>query len=322
MSRLLEVRDLATVFHMETGDIPVVRGISLEMDRGDSVAIVGESGCGKSVSALSLMRLLPPPGEVVDGRVLFDGRDLLGLSESAMRDVRGRDIAMVFQDPMTSLNPVLTIGTQLTEALRWHRQVPATEAREQAAESLELVGIPDPAGRLGDYPHQFSGGQRQRIMIAMAVVCRPALLIADEPTTALDVTIQAQIVELIAGLQQKLGMAVIWITHDLALIRGIVDEVAVMYAGSIVERGPVSDVFSSPRHPYTAGLLDSMPRFDGPRAEKLASINGSPPDMAKLGAGCAFVSRCSRRIARCEEENPSLDQGDPHRAACWRVDRS
>jgi oligopeptide/dipeptide ABC transporter ATP-binding protein len=323
VTALLDVRELSTVFRLQAGTVRAVNGVSFSINKGRSLAIVGESGCGKSASVLSVMRLVPPPGEVVGGQVLFNGVDLLALPEKDLRAIRGRDIAMIFQDPMTSLNPVLAIGEQLSETLRWHRRMPMAAAREQVIETLALVGIADPAGRLADYPHQFSGGQRQRIMIAMAIVCGPALLIADEPTTALDVTIQAQIVELIAELQSKLGMAVVWITHDLALAGRIVDEVAVMYAGRIVEYGAVDDIFSSPRHPYTAGLLASMPRFDRPGELRLASIDGSPPDLGNLPAGCAFAPRCPRQVERCVAEIPVLEQmGDRRRAACWRMDRS
>jgi len=320
MSALLEVRELSTVFHLRSGNVRAVDRVSYVVEEGRSLAIVGESGCGKSVGALSVMGLVPPPGKVVGGQVLFEGRNLLDLSHREVQAIRGRDIAMIFQDPMTSLNPVLTIGRQLMEALRWHEQVSGAQARRRVVDALGLVGIPDAEGRLADYPHQFSGGQRQRIMIAMAIVCRPALLIADEPTTALDVTIQAQIVELIASLQETLGMAVIWITHDLALAGSIVDEVAVMYAGAIVEYGPVRDIFSNPRHPYTIGLLGSMSRFDEPRERRLASIEGSPPDLARLPSGCAFAPRCARRVSRCTAEVPPLDRvGNRHRAACWRA---
>jgi oligopeptide/dipeptide ABC transporter ATP-binding protein len=323
VTALLDVRELSTVFRLQAGTVRAVNGVSFSINKGRSLAIVGESGCGKSASVLSVMRLVPPPGEVVGGQVLFNGVDLLALPEKDLRAIRGRDIAMIFQDPMTSLNPVLAIGEQLSETLRWHRRMPMAAAREQVIETLALVGIADPAGRLADYPHQFSGGQRQRIMIAMAIVCGPALLIADEPTTALDVTIQAQIVELIAELQSKLGMAVVWITHDLALAGRIVDEVAVMYAGRIVEYGAVDDIFSSPRHPYTAGLLASMPRFDRPGELRLASIDGSPPDLGNLPAGCAFAPRCPRQVERCVAEIPVLEQmGDRRRVACWRMDRS
>jgi len=321
MTALLEVRDLMTVFHLRAGKVRAVNGASFSVDQGRSLAIVGESGCGKSVSALSVMRLVPAPGEILGGQVLFNGVNLLDLPEKDLRAIRGRDIAMIFQDPMTSLNPVLTIGEQLSEALRWHRRMSEAEARERVIETLTLVGLADAAGRIADYPHQFSGGQRQRIMIAMAIVCRPALLIADEPTTALDVTIQAQIVELITELQAKLGMAVVWITHDLALAGSLVDEVAVMYAGSIVEHGTVDDIFSRPRHPYTTGLLASMPRFERRRERRLASIEGTPPDLAKLPAGCAFAPRCEKAVQRCLAEAPTLDHaGERHRVACWQAD--
>ena len=322
MTTLLEVRELSTVFRLRAGTVRAVNGVSFSIDKGRSLAIVGESGCGKSASALSVMRLVPSPGEIIGGQVLFDGLDLLGLPERDLRAIRGRDIAMIFQDPMTSLNPVLTVGDQLSEALRWHRRMPAAAARDQVIKTLTLVGIADAAGRLADYPHQFSGGQRQRIMIAMAIVCRPALLIADEPTTALDVTIQAQIVELIAELQSKLGMAVVWITHDLALAGSIVDDVAVMYAGRIVEYGTVDDIFSRPRHPYTVGLLASMPRFDQAGEQRLASIEGAPPDLGNLPAGCAFAPRCTRQVARCLLESPALERtNNRRRVACWQAER-
>jgi len=320
-SALLEVSGLTTRFVTQDGTVHAVNNVSFDVRRGECLGVVGESGSGKSVTMLSLLKLIPmPPGEIASGSARYDGHDLLAMSGEAIRQVRGGKIGFIFQDPMTSLNPVLSIGKQLMEALRWHQQIPVAEAHHKVVDTLGLVGIPDAAGRLADYPHQFSGGQRQRIMIAMAIVCRPALLIADEPTTALDVTIQAQIVELIADLQKTLGMAVIWITHDLALAGGIVDEVAVMYAGAIVEYGSVRDIFSGPRHPYTIGLLGSMSRFDKPRERRLASIEGSPPDLARLPAGCAFAPRCARRIGRCTAEAPPLDAaGDAHRTACWRA---
>jgi len=321
MSALLEVRNLSAVFPTRAGDVAAVRDLSYQLGAGASLAIVGESGSGKSVSALSLLGLVPAPGKVVGGEVFFEGRDLLGMSEKQWRKIRGRDIAMVFQDPMTSLNPVLTIGYQLMEALRWHRGAGNREARRQVTETLALVGIPDAERRLDDFPHQFSGGQRQRIMLAMAIACRPSLLIADEPTTALDVTIQAQIVELIAELRHRLDMAVLWITHDLALIASVVDEVAVMYAGTIVEHGPVAAIFGKPRHPYTIGLLRSMPRFDAAREHRLTAIEGMPPDLARLPRGCAFAPRCSRVVERCRAARPALDApGQSHRVACWRAD--
>lgn len=320
MTSLLEVAGLATVFHTGKGDVHAVRGISYRLNPGESLAIVGESGSGKSVSALSLLGLVPAPGEITEGRIVFRNRDLRALPEKELQKVRGCDIGMVFQDPMTSLNPVLTIGYQLMEALRWHLDMSETDARARVVETLEIVGIPNAADRLADYPHQFSGGQRQRIMIAMAIVCRPALLIADEPTTALDVTIQAQIVELVKQLQNKLGMAVIWITHDLALVAGIADQVAVMYAGSFVEYGPVDAIFTEPAHPYTKGLLRSMPRFDQPDQERLDSIEGSPPNPGRVAPGCPFTPRCQVAIDQCHTERPALKAGtDKHGVACWRV---
>jgi oligopeptide/dipeptide ABC transporter ATP-binding protein len=320
MSMLLEVRHLSTVFHTRSGDITAVNDVSYDLEAGRSLAIVGESGSGKTVSALSLIGLVPSPGKIVGGQIKYNGEDLTGMSENRWRQFRGRDIAMIFQDPMTAMNPVLTIGTQLTEALVWNEGKTLEQATARVVETMEMVGIPDAARRLADYPHQFSGGQRQRIMIAMAIVCRPSLLIADEPTTALDVTIQAQIVALIEELRERLDMAVIWITHDLGLIAGIVDSVAVMYAGSIVEFGPVRDVFGNSRHPYTRGLMASIPRFDAERQARLESIEGTPPDLATRSNGCAFAPRCGHRVAKCQREAPVLDENTlRHRVACWEA---
>lgn len=319
---LLDVTDLVTQIPLEGGGaVNAVRGLSFSMGRGESLALVGESGSGKSMTVLSLMGLLPRPGRVTGGRAMFEGRDLLALPPDDLRQVRGRKIGIVFQDPSTSLNPVLTIGQQVTEGLRAHFKMTAAERRARAAELLELVGIPEATSRLDRYPHEFSGGQRQRILIAMAVSCSPSLLIADEPTTALDATIQAQIVELLKDLQKRLGMAILWITHDLALVAGLVDRVAVMYAGRIVEQAAVRDLFSNPRHPYTAGLLKAMPRPDA-RHEggvPLVPIPGSPPDLSRGIPGCAFAPRCPRVIDRCRTERPSLESGGPgHEAACFR----
>ena len=295
----LEVRNLVTRFDTRRGVVRAVNGISYSVGAGESVAIVGESGSGKTVAALSIMGLVPdPPGRVESGQVLLNGRDILPLSEREWQDVRGREIALIFQDPMTSLNPVLTVGRQLTEGVRRHLGLGKREARRRAGEILALVGIPDAQDRLSDYPHQFSGGQRQRIVIAMALSCRPAVLIADEPTTALDVTIQAQIVELVKDLQRQLGMAIVWITHDLALVAGMVDRVAVMYAGYIVEEAAVTDLYRAPRHPYTIGLLASMPTLDGP-AVRLSSIEGTPPDLTQEFDACPFASRCPYAVERC-----------------------
>jgi oligopeptide transport system ATP-binding protein len=321
MKPLLDVRNLSVTFHTRGGDVHAVEDVSYTLDPGESLAIVGESGSGKSVSALSLIGLVPPPGKVENGQLFFKERDLLELSDKGFQQLRGREIAMVFQDPMTSLNPVLTIGQQLSEALIWHQAVSKSDAIDRAVETLKLVGIPNAAERLLDYPHQFSGGQRQRIMIAMAIICGPSLLIADEPTTALDVTIQAQIVDLVKELQNKLGMAVIWITHDLALVAGIVDRVAVMYAGSIVENGTVGQIFSAARHPYTKGLLQSMPNFDAVVRRRLNSIKGSPPDLRQLVDGCPFAPRCSLVVDQCRAERPALESaGARSRVACWQAD--
>jgi oligopeptide transport system ATP-binding protein len=316
----MEVKNLSTRFHTEDGIVHAVNGISYALHEGETLGVVGESGCGKSVHALSIMGLIPqPPGEIPTGEVIFRGRDLLKLSKNQQRLVRGAEIAMVFQDPMTSLNPVLTIGRQITEALKLHLGMDNEQARARAAELLTMVGIPSARERLDDYPHQFSGGMRQRVMIAMGISCNPQLLIADEPTTALDVTIQAQILDLVRRLRDKIGMAMIWISHDLGVVAGLADTVQVMYAGYIVERGPVKDVYADPRHPYTIGLLGSLPRLDQ-KNDRLYSIEGAPPDMRYLPKGCPFAARCPYRIAKCDE-NPSLlpvAGGSPeHISACW-----
>ena len=321
MDNLLEIKNLTTCFHTEEGVIQAVNGISYSMKEGETLGVVGESGCGKSVHALSILRLIPiPPGKIEKGEVWFKGRDLLKLDESDMRLLRGSEIAMVFQDPMTSLNPVFTIGDQITEALKLHKGLDNIEAQERAAELLDMVGIPDASDRLEDYPHQFSGGMRQRAMLAMALSCDPRLLIADEPTTALDVTIQAQIVHLVKSLQDLLGMAVMWITHDLGLVAELAQTINVMYAGSIVERGDVLDIYKRPRHPYTIGLLGSLPRLDEPPGTKLVSIPGQPPDLIELSPGCPFAERCGYKVDQCMEHMPELSPTDDmsHVVACWR----
>lgn len=322
MSQLMEIKNLTTRFYTDEGVVCAVNGISYDMKAGSTLGVVGESGCGKSVHALSIMRLIPsPPGKIEEGEILFDGdRDLLKISSSDMRHVRGAEIAMVFQDPMTSLNPVYTVGDQIIEALRLHQGMTEAEARERARELLEMVGIPAAAQRLDDYPHQFSGGMRQRAMIAMALSCDPKLLIADEPTTALDVTIQAQIVDLVRRLQEQLGMAVMWITHDLGVVAELAQTINVMYAGYIIERGPVRSIYKKTRHPYTLGLLGSLPRLDEAPGTKLVSIPGLPPDLIALPKGCPFVARCPYRIEKCVDEMPPLDRTDNegHTVACWR----
>ena len=320
MAHLLEVRDLVTRFYSDGATIHAVNGISYTLNEGESLAIVGESGSGKSVGVLSVMGLIHyPPGRVEGGEVLFKGRDLLKLSSSEMRTVRGKEIAMIFQDPMTSLNPVLPIGMQIMEPLRAHMDLDKAAARARAAELLSLVGLANAADRLKDFPFQFSGGQRQRIMIAMALACNPSLLIADEPTTALDVTIQAQIVELIKELQQKLGMAIIWISHNLALVAGMVDNVIVMYSGFIVEQAPVDDLYERPSHPYTMGLLHAIPTLEQRNQERLASIEGMPPDLRTAPSACPFAPRCPYVIEKCLQAIPPLlPVGPRHTSACWR----
>ncbi|HSE91767.1 MAG TPA: ABC transporter ATP-binding protein [Methylomirabilota bacterium] len=324
MAPLLEVRSLSTQFVTRAGTVRAVDDVSWDVGEGETVALVGESGCGKSVSALSIMRLIQgPAGRIAGGQVLFKGRDLLTLSEEEMRKVRGREIAMVFQEPMTSLNPVLTIGRQLTEGLEIHLGLSPTDARSRAVDLLAMVGIPDPQRRLPQYPHQFSGGMRQRMMIAMALACEPALVLADEPTTALDVTIQAQILELMKDLSRRLGVAMLIITHNLGVVARYADRVNVMYAGKIIERGTAREIYAHPRHPYTLGLLRSVPRLDEPRRERLAPIDGQPPDLARLPPGCAFAPRCAFRVDRCLAEVPALRAvpRDGHVVACWEAER-
>ena len=315
---LLEIRDLETKFYTVDGIVNAVNGISYAVDSGECLAIVGESGSGKSVGALSILRLIPsPPGRIVGGQILFKGTDLLTLSDDELRRIRGRAISIIFQDPMTSLNPVMRVGRQITEALTFHLGLSQREARERAVELLATVGI-EPARRLDDYPHQFSGGMRQRVMIALALSCSPELIIADEPTTALDVTIQAQIVELIKRLQTELKTAVIWISHDLGVVARLAQRVAVMYAGNIVETAPVDELYARPAHPYTRGLLNSLPRLDAGAKTKLEAIGGMPPSLIGQPGGCPFMPRCSRATARCRLENPPLAEIAPGRAvACW-----
>ena len=324
MSILLEVNDLSTRFFTPAGVVKAVNGVSFDLREGESLALVGESGCGKSITALSIMRLIPsPPGRIVSGSVRFMGQDLLAHDEETMRSIRGNQIGMVFQEPMTSLNPVLTIGRQLSESVRVHLGWDAAAASARAVELLSLVGIPDAKRRLSAYPHEFSGGMRQRVMIAMALGCNPKLLIADEPTTALDVTIQAQILELIRQVQRDLGVAVILITHNLGVVARYVDRINVMYAGSIVERGELAEIFAAPKHPYTEGLLASVPRLDKPKGARLVPIEGMPPDLSALPAGCAFHDRCGYVRERCLADAPTLlplpDAPSPHSVACWAV---
>ena len=317
---VLEVRDLRTYFHTEEGVARAVDGVSFAVGRGQTLGLVGESGCGKSVSAFSIMRLVPdPPGRIEAGQILLKGRDLLALDEEEMRRVRGDDLAMIFQEPMTSLNPVLTCGFQIAEAIVLHQQVSKQEAHARAVEMLKLVGIPAPDQRSGEYPHQLSGGMRQRVMIAMALSCNPDVLIADEPTTALDVTIQAQILALLESLQKSLQMAIVMITHDFGVIAETADQVAVMYAGQIVEHAATQALFARPRHPYTHGLLRSIPRLDDAQ-ERLDIIPGVVPDARAFPAGCRFAPRCPLADARCRAETPRLEEVETgHWASCWKA---
>jgi oligopeptide transport system ATP-binding protein len=321
MTPLLEVKDLEVTFDTKDGIVHAVNGISYTVNDGDTLGIVGESGCGKSVSCLALLRLLPtPPAKIMHGQALFEGTDLLSVPLDQMHTFRGSQIAMVFQDPMTSLNPVMTIGEQISEAVQVNLKLSGKASRERTIEVLTHVGIPHAAERLGDYPHQFSGGMRQRVMIAMAISCRPKLLIADEPTTALDVTIQAQIVDLVKQLQQELNMAVIWITHDLGVIARLTKRVNVMYAGYIVESGPIKRIFANPQHPYTIGLLGSVPHVELDTNQDLQFIEGAPPDMVRLPQGCTFAPRCIYRADQCLRARPDLVEREPqHTAACLRL---
>jgi oligopeptide transport system ATP-binding protein len=319
MARLLDVKNLRTQFFTQDGVVNAVNGISYFLNEGETLGIVGESGCGKSVSVMSLIKLIPtPPGKIVGGEVVFEGDDLLKMDNDEIRSVRGNKISMIFQDPMTSLNPVLTINRQVSEALELHLGMDRRQARQRTIELLEMVGIPSAADRVDDYPHQFSGGMRQRVMIAMGLSCNPQLLIADEPTTALDVTIQAQIVDLVKKLRDEIGMAIIWITHDLGVAAGLADRMIVMYAGFIVEEAHVKELYGNPRHPYTVALLKSLPRLDENRPVHLESIEGLPPDLIALPDGCPFYARCRYRLDKCVTENPALEPvGVDHRIACW-----
>ena len=316
---MLEVQDLVTRFDTANGTVQAVNGISFSLEEGEIIGVVGESGCGKSVSMRSIMRILPePPARIERGRIMFQGTDLLSLSQEEMRRKRGKDLAMIFQDPMTSLNPVLKVGLQITESLTEHLDMSRSDARDKARELLEWVGIPEAERRLDEYPHQFSGGMRQRAMIAMALACGPSLLIADEPTTALDVTIQLQITSLVRRLQAETGMGVIWITHDLGVVARLVSRVLVMYAGHIVESATVKELYGRPAHPYTRGLLGSLPRLDQGGDSSLTSIPGQPPDQLALPKGCPFAERCLYRTDRCLHEMPTLTEIESgHHTACW-----
>jgi oligopeptide/dipeptide ABC transporter ATP-binding protein len=319
MEDLLAVEGLETHFRTREGVVHAVNGVSFHLKEGETLGVVGESGCGKSVTVMSMLGLVPtPPGEVVAGTALYNGQDLLKMSNEELRRVRGSHISIIFQDPMTSFNPVLTIGRQIAEPLETHMGMTKKDAYDRGAEVLELVGIPNARQRLNDYPHQFSGGMRQRAMIAMALTCDPTILIADEPTTALDVTIQAQIIDLVNRLQDQLGMAIIWITHDLGVVAGIAQRVNVMYGGYIVEQATVDELYDNPQHPYTMGLLGSLPRLDIEKHQKLASIEGLPPVLYEKPTCCPFAPRCAYRTDICLQENPSLHfVGLDHFAACW-----
>ena len=316
---LLDIKGLETQFKTPDGIVHAVNGVSFGLKEGETLGVVGESGCGKSVTMLSVLGLIAsPPGKVVAGEAIYFGQDLLKMSKEEIRHVRGAQIAMIFQDPMTSLNPVLTVGYQLAEPLMLHVGMTKDQARERSAELLGMVGIPNPKDRLNDYPHQFSGGMRQRVMIAMALSCSPQILIADEPTTALDVTIQAQIIELVKRLRDELGMAIIWITHDLGIVAGLAKRVLVMYGGLIIEDASVKNIFANPQHPYTLGLIGSLPRVDAKEHHRLDSIEGLPPVLYEKPESCPFAPRCKWAVDRCWKENPSLEVVElEHRVACW-----
>ena len=318
--KLLSVRDLKTSFFTHVGEVKAVRGISFDVNEGEVLGIVGESGSGKSVTSLSIMGLLQYPGRVVDGEILLNGEDILTYSKDQMRKVRGKEIAMIFQDPMTSLNPVYTIGNQVMEMILEHEKMTKREARARAIEMLKLVGIPAAEKRIDSYPHEFSGGMRQRVMIALALSCNPKLLIADEPTTALDVTIQAQILSLIKKLNKQFGMTTMLITHDLGVVATVCDKVAVMYGGLIMEYGTVDEIFYHPRHPYTMGLLGSIPHVDGGEKRRLIPIDGTPPDLINPPKGCPFSTRCKYCMNVCTQEQPPYFAEDKHRTMCWMLD--
>ncbi|MBU3146491.1 ABC transporter ATP-binding protein [Clostridium sp. CF012] len=320
MEKILDVKDLRVSFHTYAGEVQAVRGISFYLKKGETLAVVGESGCGKTVTSKSLMRLIPePPGEIKEGsKMLFDGKDISLMSEKELRELRGSDISMIFQDPMTSLNPTMTIGRQISESLIIHRGMSKTEAMNEAIKMLDLVNIPDADKRAHQYPHEFSGGMRQRAMIAIALACNPKILIADEPTTALDVTIQAQIMDLISDLQEKLGTAVILVTHDLGIVADVADRIQVMYAGQIIEHGTVDEIFKNPQHPYTWALLQSVPRLDTKNKGKLYSLRGTPPDLLKPPVGCSFAARCEHCMQICKEEMPEVTTlSENHEVCCW-----
>ena len=318
MSTLLQVRNLSTHFYTQDGVVKAVQDVSYEVAKGETIALVGESGCGKTVSALSIVRLIPePPGKIVSGQVIFDGKDLLKLPTDEIREVRGAKISMIFQEPMTSLNPVLTIGRQLTEALELHQRMNKKEAVKEAVRLLKLVGIPHGEGRIKDYPHHFSGGMRQRVMMAMAISCQPQLIIADEPTTAVDVTIQAQLLQMIREITDRLGTSVILITHNLGIVARYASRVYVMYAGRIVEHGPAMAIYHKPKHPYTVGLLASVPRLDEARKTRLEPIKGQPPDLIAPPVGCAFCPRCSKADPQCQVNGHQLVEIEPgHYTTC------
>ncbi len=316
--KLLEVKNLKTSFFTHVGEVKAIGGVSFDLNKGEAIGIVGESGSGKSVTSLSIMRLLQFPGKIVDGEVYFKGQDLAKKSDKEMQTIRGNEIAMIFQDPMTSLNPVYTIGDQIMEAIRRHQGLNKAEAKKKAIEMLRLVGIPSPEKRVDNYPHEFSGGMRQRAMIAIALSCEPSLLIADEPTTALDVTIQAQILELMKDLKEKINTSIVLITHDLGVVADVCSRIIVMYGGLIMEEGKTEDIFYNPKHPYTMGLLKSIPRLDLGGKKRLVPIEGSPPDLLKPPKGCPFAARCEYAMKVCIEQRPEYTFVDEtHRAACW-----
>ncbi|NMO94790.1 ABC transporter ATP-binding protein [Paenibacillus lemnae] len=321
MEPILQVKDLNVSFDVRGGEVKAVRGVTFEVGKGETVAIVGESGSGKSVTAQSIMRLIPsPPSRIKQGEILFKGENLLQKTNKQMEAIRGKDIGMIFQDPMTSLNPTIKIGRQITEGLEKHQKMSSSEARKQAVEMLKLVGIKNAEERFHQYPHEFSGGMRQRAMIAIALACNPSLLIADEPTTALDVTIQAQIMDVMKEMQQRLGTSIILITHDLGVVAGMCDRVIVMYAGEVVETGTKWEIFKNPKHPYTQGLLRSMPRLDQRKDEPLIPIIGTPPDLIKPPVGCPFCARCDEAMRICEKVDPGAAAfSDTHMARCWNL---